>query len=253
MKLIVSFLVFTFSQTLHAATFKIFAAEVPALLENKGEGVAGFSGVFGKIVAEKITKAGKTADFEVTWLPWKRALFETNKTRNGVFFPLARTPEREKEYVWLGHLGTVESWFYTKDPKIKINTLEDLKKYRIGFMNGSMREAELKKVFGDKTQNLEGLTEDIENYRKLIYGRIDIWATQTEVFDEAEKEYKAKNETPPKIFKHKKFLDQDIWIVGGASMEEKYQEQMRAIFNAKKKDSEQKKVSSLLLLGSNTP
>jgi len=131
--------------------------------------------------------------------------------------------------------------------------LEDLKKYRIGFMNGSMREAELKKVFGDKTQNLEGLTEDIGNYKKLIYGRIDIWATQTEVFEQAEKEYKAKNPTPPKIYHLKKFLDQHVWIVGGASMEEKYQEQIRAIFNTKKKDSEQKKVSSLLLLGSNTP
>jgi polar amino acid transport system substrate-binding protein len=253
MKFLLALLLFVIPLSLNAATFKIFAAEVPALLEKKGEGVAGFTGVFGKIVADKIIKAGKAEDFEVAWVPWKRALFETGKAKNGVFFPLARTPEREKEFVWLGRLGAVESWFYTTNPKIKITTLDDLKKYRIGFMSGSMREAELRKVFGDKTQNLEGLTEDLENYRKLIYGRIDIWATQTEVFDEAEKDYKAKNATPPKIYHLKKFLDQDIWIVGGASMEEKYQEQIRAIFDTKKKDSEQKKVSSLPLLGANNP
>ncbi|MNL03880.1 Bacterial extracellular solute-binding protein, family 3 [compost metagenome] len=242
------FLAFTFSSGVHAATYKIFTAVTPPLQEKSGEGVAGLSGVFGKIAAERILKSGKAADFEVIWVPWKRALAETQKNKNGLFMPLARTPEREKEYCWLGHLGTAESWFYVTNPKIKVDNLQDLKKYRIGFLNGSMREAELHKVLGVDAKNLDGLTEDLGNYKKLISGRIDIWATQIEVFTKAQDDYQAKTKTSPKVYALKKFLDQDVWIVGNVQMEEKLQDQIRAIFKTKKKDTEALKVSSQNLL-----
>lgn len=248
MKLICILFALIFSTGVQAATYKIFGAVTPPFLEKNGEGVAGLSGVFGKIAAEKILKSGKAAEFEVTWVPWKRALAETQKNKNGVFLPMARTPEREKEYCWLGHLGTAESWFYSTNPKIKVDNLQDLKKYRIGFLNGSMREAELHKVLGVDATNLDGLTEDLGNYKKLITGRIDIWATQTEVFDKAQADYKLNNKVLPKVYAFKKFLDQDIWIVGNVGMDEKLQEQIRVIFKTKKKDAEALKVSTKNLL-----
>ncbi|WP_413288823.1 hypothetical protein [Bdellovibrio sp. HCB337] len=230
MKWILAALVFAFSHTLNAATFKIFAAETPPFLEKKGDGVDGLSGLFGTIVAEKIKKSGKAKEFEVVWVPWKRALHETLKTRNGLFFPLARSADREKIYAWLGHLGAVESWFYATDPKIKLESWNELKKYRIGFLNGSMRDDELHKILGSKATNIEGLNEDSINYKKLIYGRIDLWTTQTEVFETAERDYKAKNPSSRKVYAIKKFLDQEVWIASAANMEEKYQEQIRTIF-----------------------
>lgn len=248
MKLISVFLAFILSSGAQAATYKIFAAVTPPLLEKTGSGVAGLSGVFGKIAADKILKSGKAAEFEVTWVPWKRALAETQKNKDALFLPLARTPEREKEYCWLGHLGTAESWFYATNPKVKIDNLQDLKKYRIGFLNGSMREAELHKVLGHDARNLDGLTEDLGNYKKLISGRIDIWVTQTEVFDKAQADHKAKTMVLPKVYALKKFLDQDVWIVGNVEMDEKLQDQIRAIFKTKKKDIEAVKVTSKRLL-----
>jgi polar amino acid transport system substrate-binding protein len=248
MKLISAVLILLFSGSLHAATFKIFAAETPPFLEKTGEGVAGLSGIYGKIVSERIMQAGKASDFEVIWVPWKRALSETIKAKNGLFFPLARIPEREKDYIWLAHLGSAESWFYSTNPKLKIRSNDDLKKYRIGFLNGSMRSIELKKILGEEATNLDGLTEDIGNLKKLLSGRIDIWTTQTEVFDKAVELYKAENKSTPKIYAIKKFLDQEIWLVSAASMEEKYQDQIRAIFKSKKKDPAPKQVSSAGLL-----
>jgi len=248
MRFISGTLILIFSSALHAATFKVFTAVTPPLLEKKGEGVQGFSGVFGKIVLDKLNQAGKADQFEVVWLPWKRALSETQKHKNGVFFPLARTAEREKEYCWLGHLGTAESWFYTTNPKVKLGSLDDLKKYRIGFLNGSMRSVELKKLLGDEAANLEGLTQDLGNYKKLISGRIDIWVTQTEVFAKAEADYKAENKTLPVSYAIRKFLDQDVWIVGNADMSAKHQEMIRAIFRTKKKEPAGEQVSAAGLL-----
>lgn len=242
MKLISVVLAVIFPCSTFAATFKIFAAVTPPFLEKSGEGVAGLSGTFGKIAAEKIMKSGKAAEFQVTWVPWKRALAETLKTPEGLFLPLARTPEREKEYCWLGRLGSAESWFYSTNPKVKVESLQDLKKYRIGFLNGSMREAELIKVLGQDAKNLDGLTEDLGNYKKLISGRIDIWATQTEVFDKAQEDYKIQHKVLPKVYPIKKFLDQDIWIVGNIDMDEKLQAQIRDIFKSKRGDKEAQKV-----------
>lgn len=251
MKLVPLLFILLLSGTLHAATFKIFAAETPPLLEKKGEGVAGFSGVFGKIVADKVIKSGQASQFEVVWVPWKRALNEATKNRNALFFPIARTNEREKSYTWLAHLGAVESWFYVVNPKVKIHTLEDLKKYRIGFLSGSMREAELKKIMGSDSRKLEGLTEDLGNYRKLISGRIDIWAAQIEVFEKSQAEYKARHKSTPHVFALRKFLDQDVWIVGGAGMDEKHQDQIRAIFKPTKKiEPPAKPVNTSALLSS---
>lgn len=237
MKLIPIFLIMVLSSGVQAATYKIFAAVVPPLLEKKGEGVNGFGGVFGNIVADKIQKSGQAADFEVGWAPWKRALSEA-KSKNALFFPLARTAEREKEFSWLGHLGTVESWFYTTNPNIKIESLQDLKKFRIGFMNGSMREAELNKILGDNAKNLDGLTEDLGNFKKMLTGRIDIWATQTEVFEKALTDYKAKNKSAPKVYAIKKFLDQDIWLVSGIGMDEKKKDKIRTIFKTNKAEAD---------------
>jgi ABC-type amino acid transport substrate-binding protein len=250
MKFISLFFIFLFPPICNAATFKMFVAITPPLLEKSGEGVAGLSGVFGKIAAEKIIKAGKAHEFEVIWVPWKRALSETLKTKNGIFIPMARMQEREKEYCWLGHLGTVESWFYTTNPKIKVDSLQDLKKYRIGFLNGSMRDLELHKTLGMDAPNLDGMTEDLGNYKKLVLGRIDIWATQTEVFEKGEADYKKKNKDSPKVYALKKFLDQDVWIVGNVNMDEKLQTIVREIFKSKKKDAEVQKVSARTLLSS---
>jgi polar amino acid transport system substrate-binding protein len=248
MKLIPIFLILVLSSSVQAATYKIFTAAVPPLVEKNGEGVEGFGGLFGKIVADKIQKSGQAAEFEVTWVPWKRALSET-KAKNAIFFPLARTAEREKEFSWLGHLGTVESWFYTTNPKIKIESLQDLKKFRIGFMNGSMREAELRKILGDNAANMDGLTEDLGNFKKLITGRIDIWATQTEVFEKGLADYKEKNKSMPKVYAVRKFLDQDIWLVSGVGMDEKKKEKIRTIFKTNKTDTEIQRTTASELLG----
>lgn len=248
MRFVSGALILFFSSVIHAATYKVFSAVTPPLLEKKGEGVAGFAGIFGKIVLEKLNQARQADQFEVVWLPWKRALSETMKHRNGIFFPIARTADREKDYCWLVHLGAVESWFYATNPKVKINDLKDLKKYRVGFLNGSQRAMELRKIFGNEAESLEGLTEDLGNYRKLISGRIDVWATQTEVFDKAEADYRAANKVTPKSYALKKFLDQEVWLVGNAKMEEKLQEQIRTIFRPKKTESNSDEVSAAGLL-----
>jgi hypothetical protein len=215
-----------------AAVFKIYASEVPPLLEKSGEGVQGLSGVFGKIVRDKIQKSGHASDFEVVWVPWKRALNQAAQEKNALFFPLARTTERENTYKWLGYLGSVESWFYAVDSRVQIRSNEDLKKYRIGFLSGSMRHEELRKILGKRTEKLDGLTEDLGNYRKLLSGRIDIWTTQTEVFEKAEKDYLKEHADAPKVRAIKKFLDQEVWIVSGNHMSESHQEQIRKIFQS---------------------
>lgn len=233
-----------------AVTFKLYVAVTPPFVMKSGEGVAGLSGMYGKIVADKITKSGHAEEFEVIWVPWKRALAQTLKTQNALFFPLGRSAEREKKFAWLGHLGNAESWFYSVRPDIHINQLSDLKKYRIGFLNGSMRESELRKILGQNASNLEGLNNDLSNYKKLLSGRIDMWVTQTEVFEKARFDYALKNKKNPEVHALRKFLDQEIWIASSSEMDKKLQDKIKSIFDSNKNAEDSLKTSARRTLSS---
>lgn len=230
----------------NAAPIRLYVIESPPLVQKTGEGVAGVSGLLGKLVEERIRVADKAANFEVTWVPWKRALSETSKVKNSLFFPLTRTSEREKDFVWIAHLAQLDCWIYAIRSDVKVDSFSDLKKYKVGVLGGSLREAELRKHMGIDSTNIEGMTADISNYKKLVSGRIDIWVTQAPVLAEAQVQDASSKLAKRPVRQLKKLLVQDLWLVGNPAMEQGHQTLVREVFNQKKKRKEL--ISTLPLL-----
>ena len=122
-------------------------------------------------VREAMDRAG--VDYSIEMLPWKRAYQAALQRPNGCVYSTTRTPEREPLFKWVGPTDIAE-WVLMgrADRKLKIDNLEDARGLRIGTYNGDARDAYLRSrgFIVDSTSN------DLSNPRKLLLGRIDLWA-----------------------------------------------------------------------------
>jgi len=94
---------------------------------------------------------------------------------NVVLFGTTHTEVRHDKFKWVGPLATKRDILVAKKGSgIKINTLEDAKKVkRIGTLRDDTRERFLK-MHG--FTNLEPVSDEQKNAKKLVLGRIDLWA-----------------------------------------------------------------------------
>ena len=215
------------------ATIRVYTIESAPLVQKSTENPLGMTGLLGKTVADKIFQSERGSEFKVLWIPWKRGLTEVNRNKNALFFPLTKTAERLDEYSWIVKLATFDCWLFTFDPTVQVENLSDLKKYKVGVLSGSLREQELRKHMGENSKNIEGMTEDVANYKKLTSGRIQIWATQQPVLDLAvQRDVKAPLRPVRKL---KKLLVQDMWLVGNKDMGERDLALVRDVFTVKSK------------------
>jgi polar amino acid transport system substrate-binding protein len=211
------------------AKIQIYTVETPPSVVKTAEGLEGLSGEFGKLIASSIKKSGKEKEFEIVWVPWKRALLELEKNPQALFFPFTRTFDREYKFNWIVHLADVDCWLYAVDPKVQVEDLKDLSKYRIGVLGGSARERELLRYMG-KSSKVEGMTEDLSNFRKLQTGRIDIWATHPMVMAEAQKKMLSNGAPVRSVKSLKKLFSQSLWMAGNRDMSDKSRNLVHSVF-----------------------
>ncbi|BBH53141.1 substrate-binding periplasmic protein [Fluviispira sanaruensis] len=130
-------------------------------------------GLAGKIVVESLKRV--KIDYEMMWLPWKRAQNETLLNSNNATFilPLTRNKERESKYNWVSHLYNTDTAFFSLKGQKAINDLKSAKNLKIGVLNGSSYEITIKEA----QLNYETTTLDETNSKKLILKKIDAWYT----------------------------------------------------------------------------
>ena len=93
---------------------------------------------------------------DIKFLPWARAYKQTLHDKNGMIFSTMRTWQREKEFKWVGPISTKTVVLLAKkDKDIKLHSLKDAKKYKIGVILNDIgdillekRELDLDKVGG---------------------------------------------------------------------------------------------------------
>ena len=113
-------------------------------------------------------------DYTIESYPWTRAFQMALQSPQTCVFSTVRNPEREDLFRWVGPLG-VNNWYIYVRSTIKTapQTLEDIRPYTIGVYRNS--------AIGTYLQqhgfNLDWANYDVENPRKLIYGRFDYWAS----------------------------------------------------------------------------
>lgn len=108
-------------------------------------------------------------------VPWSRGLYKLDNEKNTLLFSMAKTPERESKYQWIGPISTMKYGFYVKsDSPIKITNLEDAKKIdSIGvYRNDILDLALTRRGF----KNLDRADSNVSSLKKLMIGRVTVYA-----------------------------------------------------------------------------
>ena len=125
-----------------------------------------------EIVKEIQRRVGSHEQIKV--YPWARAYKIALEDENIVLFGTTHTKVRHDKFKWIGPLATKRDILVAKKGSgIKINSLEDAKKVkRIGTLRDDTRERLLKR---HGFTNLEPVSDEQKNAKKLVLGRIDLW------------------------------------------------------------------------------
>lgn len=126
-----------------------------------------------EIVREIQKRVGSREKIQVH--PWSRAYKRILDEDNVVLFGMTHTEERHHQFKWVGPLARKRDILVArKASNIVINSLDDDKEVKaIGTLRDDTREVFLKD-YG--FANLESVSDEQLNTRKLMFGRIDLWA-----------------------------------------------------------------------------
>ncbi len=162
--------IFLFSaQPLLSTELTILTENLPPLNYLKDGKLVGLSV---DIVKEIQKRTGSYEKIKV--FPWARAYSLALKKENVVLFSMTYTEERKGLFKWICPLAIKRDILVAKkDSGISISSLEDAKKVkRIGTIRDDSKERLLK---GHGFTNLESVSDEQKNAKKLILGRIDLW------------------------------------------------------------------------------
>ncbi|MFC0349363.1 substrate-binding periplasmic protein [Undibacterium danionis] len=125
-----------------------------------------------EIVREIQKRVGNNDPIQV--VPWSRGIDKINANPNTLLFSMARTPERESLYQWIGPIKANTYGLYARaDSNLEINSLEDAKKIPlIGVYRGDIRDQTLTRL---GFTNLDRASSNISSFKKLMIGRISAY------------------------------------------------------------------------------
>ena len=131
------------------------------------------NGIAVDIVREMFKRADITYSLTLRF-PWERVYKLALENPGYGAFVMARLPDRERLFKWVGPIGPDDWIMLAKaDSKITLATLDDARKYKIGAYKGDAIATTLAK----QGLNPVVVLRDQDNAKKLVSGQIDLWAT----------------------------------------------------------------------------
>ncbi len=155
----------------HAQTLSIYCEEDrPLQFYDQDHQLTGL----GVDVLQEIQKRVGNKD-KIQVVPWSRGMSKLNHDPNTILMTMARTPEREALYQWIGPIASVEYALYGKaDSELKIDSIENAKKiHLIGVYRDDIRDQTLTRL---GFNNLDRASSNISSFKKLMIGRVDVYA-----------------------------------------------------------------------------
>jgi polar amino acid transport system substrate-binding protein len=124
-------------------------------------------------VAEAMLQRAGLTDYSLALYPWARAYDMALQQPNVLIYLIARTPEREPLFKWLGEVTRIEYHVYKLrgQPDIQVRTLADAKHYSIGVLRDDVRHQYLQ---------AEGFTKLViaahnrDNFRRLLNRQVQL-------------------------------------------------------------------------------
>ncbi|MCP2023964.1 substrate-binding periplasmic protein [Pseudomonas laurylsulfatiphila] len=125
-------------------------------------------------IVREIFKRANIAYSLTLRFPWERIYKLTLEKPGYGVFVMARLPDREKLFKWVGPIGPDDWIMLAKaDSKITLETLNDARKYKIGAYKGDA----IAETLAKQGLNPIVVLRDQDNAKKLVNGQIDLWAT----------------------------------------------------------------------------
>jgi polar amino acid transport system substrate-binding protein len=116
--------------------------------------------------------------YTIDLLPWKRAYAAARERPDACVYATTRTLDRESLFKWVGPIDSVEWVLMARaNQRFSLRTLDDARPYRIGTYNGDARDQFLR----SRGFRVDPAPNDLTNPRKLLLGRIDLWAAALRV------------------------------------------------------------------------
>ena len=115
---------------------------------------------------------------EIKIVPWARGYQMVQSEPNVALFLMARTPERNPQFQWVGPVLELEYGLYGKaSSHWQLASLEDAKRlHSIGVYRDDVRDQILTQA---GLTNLDRINNNIANVQKLMSGRIDLYASSS--------------------------------------------------------------------------
>lgn len=153
-----------------------------------------------EIVQAVLRETGTQAEIRI--YPWSRAYQTALKQENTLIYTIARIPDREALFHWIGVIVSGKTYLFSlKDRGIEIDSLDQAGAYTIGAVRNGIRS---KHLISKGIVELDLVKDTQTNAVKLINNRIDLW-----VEDELSAVYTLKKmgHDPDKILKRTFELD----------------------------------------------
>lgn len=177
-------------------------------------------------------------------LPWARGYKRVQTEPNTCLFSTTRTDEREPLFKWVGPIAPNTAALIARtENNIEIDSVEDMKLYRIGTIRDDFAESYLVST-GISIGDLERVAENVLNIKKLNRGRIDLWAYGENV---AMWELKANGFNPANYESVYELDSKDLYFAFHIDTPDSVVEKLQAALDAIKADGEYEKILSRYL------
>ena len=153
------------------APLRIVTEELPPYNMTQDGRVTGMSTEVVQAVLKEIS-----VEASIQTMPWARAYDLALRESNVLIYSIARTPEREPLFRWVGTIAPTKWYIYSlADRPVKLNTLSDALDYQIATVNRDVGEQYLVSKGFRIGKELQSSNKYEQNYRKLKVDHVELW------------------------------------------------------------------------------
>lgn len=131
------------------------------------------SGLATEVVQALLDEVGEQSSIQS--MPWARAYDTALNGHNVLIYSIARTPEREALFNWIGPIAPGHWFLYSTQANLHLDSLEQARQYQIATVKDDVGERYLLSRGFEIGTNLQSSNRYELNYEKLRMGRVDLW------------------------------------------------------------------------------
>ena len=142
------------------------------------------AGLTTAVVERMLSHAKLSPSYEV--YPWARAFRIAASTPDVLIYNMARTPEREHQFEWIGKVGSYKFGFLKLASRqdIQVKTLQDVHRYVVGAQRDDFSAEWLRTVAKQPSAQLQLQPDVIETWRLLVNGKLDLMIDDPSAIDD---------------------------------------------------------------------